>query len=200
MRCASCGEPHLTGGARCDSCGQSVRSVAELEAAFKEAPPVVSGRLRVGQPFGSRYVVQSLLGVGGMGAVYRARDKELEIDVALKVLRSAPTNLASAVDARRRLKAELLLARKISHKNVIRIHDIGEVDSIMFISMALVEGQNLAVRLEAGALEPAQAIRYARQLASGLAAAHAAGVIHRDLKPSNVMIGEDDQAILMDFG
>jgi serine/threonine protein kinase len=100
----------------------------------------------------------------------------------------------------RRFKTELLLARKVTHKNVIRIHDIGDIDGIKFITMPFVNGQDLATILKKGPLPVTHAVRYARQLASGLAAAHAAGVIHRDLKPANIMIGEDDQALLMDFG
>ena len=100
----------------------------------------------------------------------------------------------------RRFKTELLLARKVTHKNVIRIHDIGDIDGIKFITMPFVNGQDLATILKKGPLSVTTAVRYARQLAAGLAAAHAAGVVHRDLKPANIMIGEDDQALLMDFG
>jgi hypothetical protein len=161
-----------------------------------------SGPLRIGQDFGPRYHVQKLLGSGGMGVVYQALDRELGEDIALKVLR-APARLAapgSLAEMQRRFRAELVLARKVTHKHVIRIHDIGEIDGIKFISMPLVKGRDLAAILANGPLPVERALRYARQIVAGLMAVHAAGVIHRDLKPSNIMIGEDDQVLLMDFG
>ena len=135
-----------------------------------------------------------------MGVVYQALDRDLGVPVALKVLRLPSGNPRALAEMQRRFKTELLLARKVTHKNVIRIHDIGEIDGTKFITMPFVNGQDLATVLKKGPLSVTNAVRYARQLASGLAAAHAAGVIHRDLKPANVMIGEDDQALLMDFG
>ena len=135
-----------------------------------------------------------------MGVVYQALDRDLGVPVALKVLRLPSGNPRALAEMQRRFKTELLLARKVTHKNVIRIHDIGDIDGIKFITMPFVKGQDLATILKKGPLSVTEAVRYARQLASGLVAAHAAGVIHRDLKPANIMIGEDDQALLMDFG
>ena len=135
-----------------------------------------------------------------MGVVYQALDRDLGVPVALKVLRLPSGNPRAVAEMQRRFKTELLLARKVTHKNVIRIHDIGEIDGVKFITMPFVKGQDLATILKKGPLSVTAAVRYARQLASGLVAAHAAGVIHRDLKPANVMIGDDDQALLMDFG
>ena len=162
-----------------------------------------SGPLRVGQDFGARYHVLKLLGAGGMGVVYQALDRDLGVEVALKVLRSPPTSartLPAVAELQRRFKTELLLARQITHKNVIRIHDIGEIGGIRFISMPYVKGGDLATILTRGPLPVAAALRYARHLAAGLIAVHGAGVIHRDLKPANIMIGDKDQALLMDFG
>jgi hypothetical protein len=161
-----------------------------------------SGPLKIGQDFGPRYHVLKLLGSGGMGVVYQALDRELGEDIALKVLR-APARLAAAgslAEMQRRFRAELVLARKVTHKHVIRIHDIGEIDGIKFISMPLVKGRDLAALLGGGPLPVERALRYARQIIAGLVAVHAAGVIHRDLKPSNIMIDEDDHVLLMDFG
>jgi hypothetical protein len=160
-----------------------------------------SGPLRIGQDFGPRYHVLKLLGSGGMGVVYQALDRELGEDIALKVLR-APARAAagSLAEMQRRFRAELVLARKVTHKHVIRIHDIGEIDGIKFISMPLVKGKDLAAILADGPLPVDRALDYARQIAAGLVAVHAAGVIHRDLKPSNIMIDEHDQVLLMDFG
>jgi tetratricopeptide (TPR) repeat protein len=141
-----------------------------------------------------------LLGMGGMGVVYQALDRDLGVQVALKVLRPPPGNPTASAEMQQRFKSELLLARKITHRNVIRIHDIGKINGIRFISMPFVEGDDLATVLAKGPLPFARTLRYARQLASGLMAVHAAGVIHRDIKPANIMIGEHDQALLMDFG
>ena len=161
-----------------------------------------SGPLAIGQDFGARYHVVKLLGSGGMGVVYQAVDHELGEEIALKVLR-APARLAasgSLAEMQRRFRAELVLARKVTHKHVIRIHDIGEIDGIKFISMPLVKGRDLSAILANGPLPVDRAVRYARQIVSGLMAVHAAGVVHRDMKPSNIMIGNDDQVLLMDFG
>ncbi|HEY6361486.1 MAG TPA: protein kinase [Vicinamibacterales bacterium] len=208
MRCVTCGEPNPKDVDPCPECGAGVvrgpRSAAELEAAFAagadDRPPQAAGPLRVGQDFGTRYTVLKLLGTGGMGVVYQVLDRDLGVPVALKVLRLPSGDPRAVSEMKRRFKTELLLARKVTHKNVIRIHDIGEIDGIRFITMPFVNGQDLATILKKGALSVTRAVRYGRQLASGLAAAHAAGVVHRDLKPPNVMIGEDDEALLMDFG
>ncbi len=208
MRCVTCGQPNPEASDPCPNCGAGAvrgpRSAADLEAAFAagadDPPTQSSGPLRVGQDFGTRYTVLKLLGVGGMGVVYQVLDRDLGVPVALKVLRLPSGNPRALADMQRRFKTELLLARKVTHKNVIRIHDIGDIDGIKFITMPFVNGQDLATILKKGPLSVTAAVRYARQLAAGLAAAHAAGVVHRDLKPANIMIGEDDQALLMDFG
>ena len=153
----------------------------------------------MGHDFGPRYHILRTVGAGGMGIVYKALDRELNVSVALKMLR-APGTLRMAAELQRRFITELVLARQITHKNVIRIHDIGEVNGIRFISMPFIDGDDLGTPLAEGPLPLARTLRYARHLASGLMAVHAAGVVHRDIKPPNVMIGEGDQAVLMDFG
>jgi len=199
MRCVTCGEPGASAHS-CPSCGAGRKpaSPAALEAAFSEPPPPLGGP-RVGHDFGPRYYIAKTLGAGGMGIVYKALDRELNVSVALKMLR-APGSLKMAAELQRRFTSELLLARQITHKNVIRIHDIGEVNGIRFISMPFIDGDDLGTPLAEGRLPLARTLRYARHLASGLMAVHAAGVVHRDIKPANVMIGEGDQAVLMDFG
>lgn len=169
------------------------------------APRVSATRattLSVGQPFGSRYLILKVLGEGGMGAVYQAWDESLGVAVALKVIR--PDVVASRADREeleRRFKRELLLARKVTHRHVVRIHDLGDVDGITYITMSFVEGEDLATALRRdGKLSVDRVVRLARQVASGLAAAHEAGVVHRDLKPANIMIDAEDSALIMDFG
>ena len=164
-------------------------------------PSASAGPLAIGQRFGPRYRILRLLGIGGMGAVYQAWDSELDVVVALKVIRpeaNADPHEVAAIE--RRFKQELLLARQVTHKNVVRIHDLGEIDGIKYITMSFHQGADLATVLQRdGKLAVPAALRIMRQLASGLLAAHEAGVVHRDLKPANIMI-EGDHAIIMDFG
>jgi tetratricopeptide (TPR) repeat protein len=137
-----------------------------------------------------------------MGAVYEAWDKELGVAVALKVIRPETAgDPQSTFELERRFKRELLLARQVTHRNVVRIHDLGEIDGIRYITMALVEGTDLRSRLRVDVkLAVPQALAIARQIAAGLQAAHEAGIVHRDLKPANVMLGPEGRALIMDFG
>ena len=124
-----------------------------------------------------------------MGAVYQAWDEKLAIAVALKVIRRPADQDAPAFEElRRRFKRELLLARQVTHKNVVRIHDLAEVDGTLFITMPYLQGENLQTILaHDGKLPVPRALKIAKQIVSGLVAAHEAGVIHRDLKPANIM-------------
>jgi tetratricopeptide (TPR) repeat protein len=164
------------------------------------------GPFQPGQQVGPRYTIIRLLGAGGMGAVYQAFDHELGVAVAIKVIRPAAQSDATAArELEHRFKRELVLARQVTHKYVVRIHDLGEIDGIKYLTMPFVEGETLAQRIKRdGALPITRAIPWARQIAQGLAAAHEKGVIHRDLKPENIMIekGEagDGDALIMDFG
>ena len=161
-----------------------------------------AGPLRAGQTFGSRYQIIRLLGVGGMGAVYQAHDAELGEIVALKVIRpEVMANPAAARAIETRFKRELVLARQVTHENVVRIHDLGEIDGIKYITMEHVEGTELAVLLErVGTLSVPRALSIMRSIVAGLQAAHAKGVVHRDLKPSNIMVRNEGEAVIMDFG
>jgi len=167
-------------------------------------PPAAlgAGFLGTGAGFGSRYHVIRLLGMGGMGAVYQAWDDALGVAVALKIIRPEITaDPAAARDLERRFKRELLLARQVTHKNVVRIHDLGEIDGVKYLTMPYIQGSDLgSILSKDGKLPVARAVGIARQVVSGLAAAHDVGVIHRDLKPANIMIDQDDQAVIMDFG
>lgn len=147
---------------------------------------------------GGRYELLKMLGHGGMGAVYQALDHEFGREVALKVIRP---ELADNPAVLKRFKQELVLARQISHPNVIQIHDLGAADSGWFISMELVSGRDLGkIIRDRGKLPPAEAVAIVVKVCHGLGAAHAANVIHRDLKPSNIMIQDDGKVLVMDFG
>jgi tetratricopeptide (TPR) repeat protein/predicted Ser/Thr protein kinase len=148
-------------------------------------------RLVLGSKLGERYRVDAFVGEGGMGAVYRATDEKLSVDVALKVVRGARADKA--------LRDEVRLAQKVTHRNVCRTYDLEDVDGHSFIKMEYVPGETLAARLKRGRLEIAEAIWIARGLADGLLAAHLQGIVHRDLKPGNVILAKD-RPVLMDFG
>lgn len=151
-----------------------------------------------GDVIGERYEILQLLGEGGMGAVYKARDRELGGLVALKVVRP---ELARNPDIVKRFKQELILARQVTHKNVIRIHDLGQAEGLQFITMDFVEGRDLRGLLrDKGKLPPEQAVRIMLQICRALEAAHSEGVIHRDLKPQNVMLDSGGRVYVMDFG
>ncbi|HKM46725.1 MAG TPA: tetratricopeptide repeat protein [Terriglobales bacterium] len=148
--------------------------------------------------FGGRYEILNVLGQGGMGAVYKARDRELDRVIALKVIRP---ELATDLAILQRFKQELILARNITHKNVVRIYDLGEADGIRFISMEYVDGEDLRTLLRhAGKLPPKEAIAVVEQVCRALDAAHSEGVIHRDLKPQNIMRDQHGRIVVMDFG
>ncbi len=163
--------------------------------------PTYVGRitqLEPGTEFGPRYRIEAMIGEGGMGTVYKAYDRDLDRVVALKLLRA---ELTADTDAMRRFKQELLLASKISHKNILRIHDLGDAGGIKFISMAFVEGEDLhAVLKREGKLSVERTLAIARQLCGALEAAHNEGVVHRDLKPHNVMLDKSGTAFISDFG
>lgn len=159
-------------------------------------------RLETGDAFGMRYSIIRELGAGGMGVVYQAWDEVLGVSVALKVIRrESGVDAAAMADIERRFKRELLLARQVTHKNVVRIHDLGDVEGTKYITMTFVDGEDLASALQReGTLPVPRVVRLARQIASGLVAAHEASVVHRDLKPANIMVDADDNALIMDFG
>jgi serine/threonine-protein kinase len=151
-----------------------------------------------GALMGQRFEILSVLGAGGMGVVYKARDRELDDLVALKMLKKEQLVDRTQLD---RLKSEIKLARKITHPNVLRTFDFGEIDGIPYISMEYVRGVTLRFMLDQTKRLPYSAgLRLAKQLCAGLAAAHAVGVLHRDIKPENLILEHNGNAKLMDFG
>ncbi len=156
-------------------------------------------QFKLGSRFAGRYDIDALLGEGGMGAVYRVRDLALAETVALKVL-TLP--LGGKREHAEMFRQEVKLSRRITHANVVHVYDLGEVDSILYMTMELVDGITLrrAMNNAGGKLPLAEAVRIAHALANGLAAVHAQGIVHRDLKPGNVMIAKSGRVVLADFG
>jgi eukaryotic-like serine/threonine-protein kinase len=168
------------------------------QPAHAGVPSVVKGRLAPHRMLGRRYEIIQLLGEGGMGAVYKARDCELDRMVALKIIRP---ELAVHAQILARFKQELILARRITHKNVIRIFDLGEADGLKFITMEFVEGKDLSSLIkEKGRLSFEECADMIYQTCTALDAAHSEGVVHRDLKPQNIMMEKTGRVIVMDFG
>jgi tetratricopeptide (TPR) repeat protein/predicted Ser/Thr protein kinase len=154
--------------------------------------------LNEGYLLAQRYEVLGLLGEGGMGAVYKARDVELGRMVALKVIRRELAGNRAILD---RFKQELILATQVTHKNVVRIYDLGEADGTKFISMEFVEGEDLRTLIHRRTkLPPQEAVELIEQVCRALEAAHSVGVIHRDLKPQNIMRDKSGRILVMDFG
>ena len=181
--------------------GEPATFGVELTRLLELGPLSAAAPIAVGRQLADRYHVLRLVGVGGMGAVYQAWDEKLGVAVALKViLPPSADDPAARADLERRFKTELLLARRVTHKNVVRIHDLGEFDGIKYITMPYVEGVNLAAELARQRMTVSRALHLGRQIAAGLAAAHEAGIVHRDLKPPNIMVDGEGHALIMDFG
>jgi serine/threonine-protein kinase len=190
MKCPACRTENDPEALRCFACGGSMTAAPSAL--------VVTVDLSAGTLFHSRYEILGPLGRGGMGMVYKAHDRTLDETVAIKILRP---DFAQDPRMAQRFKSESKLARKVRHKNVCAIHDFGEEQGLLFISMELIEGTDLKrVVKEQGALPPDRAFDVAIQVADGLQAVHEAGIIHRDLKTPNIMLDPRGVARLMDFG
>ncbi|HEX9135716.1 MAG TPA: serine/threonine-protein kinase, partial [Nitrospirota bacterium] len=165
-----------------------------------DAPASTEDQLRfvAGTIIAGRYRILELLGKGGMGEVYRAEDLKLSQVVALKFL---PESLETNQDMLARFLREVRTARQVSHPNVCRVFDIGEVEKHHFLSMECIEGEDLSMLMKrAGRLPLDQVLAITRQLCAGIAAAHANGILHRDLKPQNIMVDKQGKVSIMDFG
>src|SRR5207302_4457728 len=165
------------------------------------APSIAAQELTPGATFANRYRIESIIGRGGMGVVYKAVDAQLDETVAIKTL---PGDVMSrSPEDLERFKREIRLARKITHRNVLRTYDYGEAEGVYFISMEFVRGYTLAELLGEAAgnqMAPRVALGVARQICRGLEAAHEQGIIHRDIKAQNVLIDHKGEVKLMDFG
>ncbi|HXG93890.1 MAG TPA: serine/threonine-protein kinase [Blastocatellia bacterium] len=145
----------------------------------------------------SHYRILSLLGAGGMGEVYRARDERLGRDVAIKVL---PASFADDEDRLKRFEQEARATSSLNHPNILTVYDIGTHEGLPFIVEELLEGEELREALNDGAIPHRKAIEYAQQIVAGLSAAHERGIVHRDLKPENLFITKDERVKILDFG
>jgi len=179
--------------------GQSLAGLGGDRTVAMAGGGLTDGRLGPGQLFAGRYEILAPLGQGGMGVVYKARDRELDEVVAVKLVR---TDLI-AIDpmAVERFKEEVRLARRISHRNVARTHDFGEADGLYYVTMEFVAGTPLKDLIKARTRLPVSAtVSVGKQLCRALEAAHDEGIIHRDIKPQNIMVAADGLVKVMDFG
>jgi len=150
----------------------------------------------IGQTLG-HYRIESKLGEGGMGAVWKARDTRLDRFVALKTL---PAEKLADPERRRRFVQEAKAASALNHPNIVHIYDIADADTVPFIAMEYVPGKTLDQLIGRKGLRVGESLKYAVQIADALARAHSAGIVHRDLKPSNVMVDEHGLVKVLDFG
>src|SRR5437867_688387 len=213
MQCPVCQADNPSTAGTCEQCNSpfplsdapmpptEYGQAAGWSAVVTVRPPsevAAKGQLEPGSVLGERYEILQLLGQGGMGAVYKARDIELERLVALKLIRP---DLASHPEILRRFKQEVILARDVSHRNVVRIYDLGQASGVRFITMEYVEGRDLRALLhEKRKLTPEEAVPIFLQIAAALEAAHSAGIVHRDLKPQNILADKNGRVYVMDFG
>ncbi len=208
--CSGCGRPVAEGQWMAGTLVDSETIDSPLKASTREGPPedppeasvleamASPSTLEPGTVLGDRYRIEKLIGFGGMGSVYKATDLELDRVMALKVIRP---HLADDPNVLQRFKQEIILAREVTHRNVVRIFDIGQAGDTRFISMEFIEGKDLLGLLkERGALPAEEVAEIIEQVCLALDAAHQQGVVHRDLKPANIMIDQDGRVVVMDFG
>jgi len=179
----------------CSKCAAPLKSPEEISITKTLITP--TERLKKGRTIAARYQILEELGRGGMGVVYKAEDTKLKRTVALKFL---PPELTHVSEVKERFMREAQAAAALDHPNICTVYEFDEAEKKTFISMAYVEGQSLKKKIESGPLELDEALRISLQIAGGLQQAHKKGVVHRDIKSANIMVTEDGQAKIMDFG
>ncbi len=198
MKCPKCSLENADTQRFCGDCGTRLILDTGEEAFRTETIKLPSIDLTTGSTFAARYQIIEELGKGGMGRVYRALDKKLNEEIAIKLIRP---EIAWDAEMVKRFRTELKTARQVIHKNVARMFDLNEEEGVPYITMEYVRGENLKNLIrKVGRLSAQQAVPIVRQVAEGLAEAHRLGVIHRDLKPQNIMIDEQGKARITDFG
>ncbi len=204
MNCARCSYSNPADLLECEECGGLLAEIftppcgSPLASASEARADGLSGRLVPPTLLGNRYEVLELIGKGGMGFVYKVRDRELDKVIALKLIRSEQAGDPATVQ---RFKQELLLARKITHKNVVRIYDFGEADGLKFFTMEWIDGENLKQRIRSqGKIPVEDALPMIQRMLEALQEAHRQGVVHRDLKPQNTMVDCEGEPHILDFG
>jgi serine/threonine protein kinase/Flp pilus assembly protein TadD len=198
MGCPQCGFDNPSGTRFCGHCGSSLFPSEKVSPPPAETLQMPLKELATGTIFARRYEVIEELGKGGMGRVYKVFDKKIKEKVALKLLRP---EISADEETVERFSNELKYARKIIHKNVCRMFDLGEEEGTHYITMEYVSGEDLKSMIRMmGRMSPGQTVSIARYVCEGLAEAHKLGVVHRDLKPQNIMIDREGKARIMDFG
>jgi serine/threonine protein kinase/Tfp pilus assembly protein PilF len=198
MKCPKCNSESAADTRFCSNCGAPLQPADEVSPPLTKTLQAPIKELTTGTTFAERYQIIEELGKGGMGKVYKVLDKDIKEKVALKLL---SPEIASDEKTIERFSNELKIARKISHRNVCRMYDLGKEEGTHYITMEYVPGEDLKrlVR-KVGQLSAGKAIFIAKQICEGLTEAHRLGVVHRDLKPQNVMVDEEGNARIMDFG
>ena len=198
MNCPRCHFENPADTNYCGKCASPLPSAKEIDAFQTETIQTAIKELKTGSTFAGRYQVIEELGHGGMGKVYKVLDTELDVKVALKLLKP---EIASDEETIARFRNELKVARTVTHKNVCRMYDFGRADGTYFITMEYVPGEDLKTTLaRVGQLSVGKTIAVVKQVCEGLAEAHHLGVVHRDLKPQNIMLDREGNARIMDFG
>lgn len=198
MKCPECDFDNPADTHFCGNCGTRIKPLDDISESHTKTAQIPVKDIERGTTIGGRYEVIEELGRGGMGNVYRVVDKKINEEMALKILHPV---IAADKKTVERFKNELKLARKITHKNVCRMHDLNEEEGTLFITMEYVSGEDLKSMIKmTGQMSTGRAVSIAKQICEGLDEAHRLGVVHRDLKPRNIMIDKEGNARIMDFG
>jgi len=197
MKCPICQFDNTEDSSFCRKCGTQFPFSKDIQFSKTMTLDTATKIMSAGSLFAGRYKVLGILGQGGMGIVYKAEDTKLKRTVALKFL---PAELSRFPEARERFVREAQAAAVLDHPNICTVHEVEEAEGVTYIAMAYIEGESLREKIAKGPLDIEQAANIALQVAEGLEAAHKKGIVHRDIKSANIMVREDGQVRIMDFG